>query len=829
MSNLSYAPFEIATTALGKNDTIEPGKAFTLGVTITNTDNHQALDVEVSIDHLPEDLIWTDQPTRLALFPQQSEEVIFQIRAPEVALPRLVTYTLRVTDPNATPDSPQRILDTQQLTLRILPLDRTESSTEDPSFYIEPATSSDSPQKIQPLAGIPMQVWVNNRSDLVDRFRLQCEGLPKGWEVSITYPQDGLGLGLMAAATELSLNPGDRGQISLMIKPPADALAGVYSPTLQLISENKPALKLLHLTYLEVPSTYLLQPSLHSLRGQFRQGSALFELQLLNSGNSPREIDIAVEALEESERYDYVLEKTTVRVLPQSTQRVGLEILPRQQRQRPWYGGGHFSNVRFKLKDRDNHPLSVETLQGNFTWLARPWWQLLLCVLLVLGLVGGTAGLVWWFLLRSPTISTDLILEPSSNRYSAIDDDAAKVDITVPSPELIKTMRLTGFSAEGEMLTEPIEYDFEAVANRSARSALSNETLPHGLKNLCSIQPRKDVLDCAQVHTGATKPGTYTFNLEVVYKHRGKFSMLSESSSNVVIESIPLPVVKANQTSFTEAVAENSEASAVSGIPLSIDLWNPQEFKSISLVGKSNAGDIFTEVPYDIWDPNNGNVLSEELQEKGCGLSADSKQLTCPAFIMPVQQIGTFHIEAMFTPKVVAAVEDLVRVATESITIQPAPMTVARFMVNGQNALTESVIRLPLKDPEETPVKVIWAMAGGATMEVTLLTPAEAKVERSGEREFVMKPGDRRTITIRGTDGAGRQEMRAVEVEAVGPPPVSPEEAAAAMGAAIAAEINNANQSGTAEQQSEGTSTLEVPSSVNPEQASPIELPPVFN
>ncbi|NJN20535.1 MAG: hypothetical protein HC812_04185 [Leptolyngbya sp. RL_3_1] len=153
---------------------------------------------------------------------------------------------------------------------------------------------------------LQFQIQVFNRSERVDRFRLVCLDLPPRW-VQITYPQDTQGLGLVVEGDSLGLNPGEQGLILLTLTPPAEALADIYIPTLQLLAENDPDLALLELIYLRVLPIYQLQSELITLARQVRTQPAQFQLLLTNEGNSPRHVAVAARDLEEPDLCTYTL------------------------------------------------------------------------------------------------------------------------------------------------------------------------------------------------------------------------------------------------------------------------------------------------------------------------------------------------------------------------------------------------------------------------------------------------------------------------------------------------------------------------------------------
>lgn len=830
----TYSQLTVTTTSANQHDAIEPGKSLTLGITLANKSTESALDVDVTLDGLPSDITVTTQPVhpRLALLPDQHGNITFQLHAAPMALPRTVPYILVVSDPN----QGGKVIEKIQHHLQILPVDRTEQPTETPTFRIEPASSSTSPQQIQPHSGLPIQVWVDNRSELVDRFRLQCEGLPKGWEVTITYPQDALGLGLMVAATNLGLNPGDSGQILLMITPPPHAEAGIYAPTLRLISENHPKLSLLQLLYLEIPATYLLQPTLHSLRSQFQKDSALFELQLANNGNSPREISVALESLDESDRYEYHLQTDQVKILPQTTQRIELEVTPNHQWRRPLYGGGHFSNFRLKLQDLDNNPLNPEMLQGNFTWQARPWWQLLLGVLIALGLIGGSAALIWYFLLRPPAPPKVLLFEPTETSYSEANDEFAEVNFQIERPDQVKTIRLTGYDPDGKILSAPIVYDLQGDA---ALGEFSSDSLPHELKPLCNIQPQENLLTCNRVHTGASVPNTYMFELVVQYARKNQILTVAQQSKPVTIAPIPIPAIaefRAKHALYLEEGNPAEEAIPKEGVELAFDIINPQQVDELKLTSKTADGKIIAEEVYPIWTSASRDTLDPRFEKKdptledkqACKLSDNRQSITCNNFFTALHpQVGTFEISADLVLSPSITVEESLQVVTEPITIHHTPVSIDSFMVNGENAKPKYVIPLdPNKPTSQTlpGVNLAWAVSGGDSMKVELLLPNPQVVEREGSIFFPITPDETRTITLQVTDGAGEVTSRTVEIQAVNPNPTDPKEVAAAAAAAAVEAMQEADQPAPS-----GEVPFGAPSTTAPGAVSPGEQPPQFN
>ncbi|MCG8367864.1 MAG: hypothetical protein MJA27_31595, partial [Pseudanabaenales cyanobacterium] len=449
-------PLSVIMTSSGM-DVALPGSLFELGVTVRNVGDRSAIIYVFIEERTPVLRQWCrSMQQRLALAPDKSGEVVFQIEIPTAALPEIVEYDLVVDGSDSYQDFPPSRYDHYQL--KVLPAERVVDGPEEPTFYLAPTSNSRQPLVIQPGVSQPLQVWVDNRTERVDRFRLRCAGLPDDWRIDITYPRDTQGLGLIVEADSLGLNPGDRGQILVGLIPPANALAGIYVSTLRLIADNQPEMNLLDLVYLQVNPTYQLQPLLQVLRNKVRTQPALFEIQLKNLGNAPREIRLSVENLEDPGSCIYTLNPSQITIEPQTTKPVLLTGAPQKWWQRPFYGDSRSFNFRVLVADSEHHPLAVKSLSGNLLWLPRSWWQLLLLILSVLGLLGALGWLIWRLFIKPPILPQLLSFEAEDSRYAEANREFARVSWDINKAHRVEKLTLIGLSPEGEILSSPLTY-----------------------------------------------------------------------------------------------------------------------------------------------------------------------------------------------------------------------------------------------------------------------------------------------------------------------------------------------------------------------------------
>jgi len=421
---------------------VTPGSKHYVGVTITSRGDQDAV-VKVRLES-PSVLLseWCTQPEQwLALTRTHSGELTFCIDVPGDAFPQWLDYEVVVRPQGTYADY---YLPPTQHRLQILAPEATET-TQDPTFSLSPITAPDRPVIVQPGIPVPVEVVVENRSERVDRFRLECTGLPDDWRAQIEYPRDYGGLGLVQIDDSVGVNPGDRGSIRILLQPPPLPLAGSYLPTFRLASENNPAIGLLGLVYLRVEPVYRLQSQLQTLQDQVRDRPAQFNLQFVNLGNTARQVQVNLTDLAQPGSCLYDLTADPITVAPQTTAQVPLEGKPQRWWTRPWFGMGKSYPFRLDFTDpRDRQPITPETIQGYLTWTPRPWWQLLLVVLAGLGFIGALAFLIWWNFFRPPTPPKVLEFAAEDSRYAEANGDMARLRWQIERPEQIQTLKLTG-------------------------------------------------------------------------------------------------------------------------------------------------------------------------------------------------------------------------------------------------------------------------------------------------------------------------------------------------------------------------------------------------
>lgn len=803
---------------------VAPGETLELFVTVTNEGDCSAL-IDIKIDETSEPLHgWCLSPCeRLALGRGQSGEVIFLIQIPLDALPGTYNYLLLV---DAQEHYPEDTPIQHQSRFRVLPFVQEAVTVNDPTFTLLPVTSSTNPNSLPPGGSFPVQVIVHNRSDRVDRFRLTCPDIDPKW-FTVIYPEGLPELGVVRVTDALELNPGDKGQIQLILTPPLDAVAAVYSPTIRLYSLDKPDLVLLEPVYFQIEPLHLLNVELVTLVGKVRNLTGLFEIQLYNGGNCPREITLEAKSVDGDDLCTYTLTPKRVRLLPKSYGVATLQVEPTSKWwKRPFYG--RVFNFIVEIKDTQQLPLPNHRYQGTLIWEGRPWWHFLLAILGIVGVVAALIILIWWLFFRPKPLPQIVDFSPASNGYSEAEGDMVRLNWKIANPKRLQSLKLEGLSPDGMVITSPIVYDF-------------SKGLPSELKSFCIQQV---VLICKNVPTDARKSGSYIFQLTLVPLGKKGIASQTLKTSTVRIEPFPLPKIlefasplpvyqeavseiippTTNQTAKTTATAKQTPNQTLSQsltqnltsnqninqiktpnetktptptptpnkilnptptltqnptptptktpnqviknerILLNWKISHPEEIKTLKLIGRDPEGVV--NVPEISFDFSRG---IPQVLWKFCQLTQEG--IVCRNLPTNATKAGTYIFELTILNKH-GDTEILETKKTDPIKIEaiPIPIEIIEFKINGVNPLPK--VRIPIDPNKPIGLLISWKVKGNKDTKVEILpTPGTVPIDGTILYPLSQEAGSE-TITIQVTNKAGEQKSRSVSIETFIPPPL---------------------------------------------------------
>ena len=740
---------------------VQAGSRFEISVTVSNKGAESAL-IDVFIDDLSPQLTqWCEAPRqRLALSPESMGEIFFQFQVPITAIPSIYNYMIVVDAPEHYPeDTPIR----HQAQLQVLPAIETVVKVSDPTFTLLPPTSSRSPAPIPPGGILQVSVNVHNRSDRVDRFRLSCLDFDESW-FSVRYPEGLQTVGLIIPNMGLNLNPGEKGEITLLLNPPLSAIAGLYYPTIQLYSANNPDLALLDVVYLEILPTYQLLTELMTVVGRVRRKGGIFEVKFTNLGNTSREIICRTIAADEDKSCTYAISAERLRLIPGEQVQTQVTVTPAKWWHRPLFGSGRLINFRIELEDQQQLPLPYNSLPGTLVWEPRPWWQFLLVLLLGLGTLAAIAFLIWW-LLRPPAPPTIRQFNSPDTTYKQANNDFIRLSWEISNPRTLRTLSLTGLFADGTTAIPPIVYQF-------------NGKIPNELQQFCQMGT---VLTCANVPTDARKPGSYNFELQAFSRRNADRAADVVKTNTIQITPIPpLPQPEIVEFFSTKSIYQQV-ADASSDIPYIVPCTNTgridartslepiclnwkvnnlDQIQELGLIGRSSEGIVTTPLKrYDF-----SKDIPSELTPK---CTQANNQLNCSNVLVQSPGSGNYIFELQVISKTEPE-QPISSQKTDVIQVQFLPSRILQFQVNNQERTKYPILLNPQQSSQS--INLSWQVEGSPNMKVELL-PVPGNVTPTGAIAYPIsqQPGNE-TITLQVTNPAGEIISRSVIIETLLPP-----------------------------------------------------------
>jgi hypothetical protein len=454
----------------------------------------------------------------------------------------------------------------------------------------------------------------------------------------------------------------------------------------------------------------------------------------------------------------------------------------------------------------DSPPVTVGKRRG---------WPLLVAILAGLGLVG---GLLLWLLLRPPGNPQIVEFYPEQSEYAAADQTGVEVGWQVSHADQIAALKLTGYDPRGKVVSGPITYNL-------------SEDLPPELQPFCSEVAR--VLNCRNVPIEVQQPGEYVFELAILPRSPLTQEAQSQTSSLVTIQGTPLPAVSElapDQVIYSERGATPAAAGAnfappvtETGVTLSWEVLSPTGLQDLLLVVRQEDGTVLGGRRYSFRTPPGAAVptLPEEL-EPHCRLGVT---LLCQNVPTGIGEVGRYVFELTPVPLGQPGAAPT-PTRTEIVQIEPRPVRIADFRINGREAQPRYVI--PVEPGQPVPgLTLSWAIEGGETARAVLL-PSPGTVPLQGSLSLPINPAGETTLALQVTNGAGEPITRSVTIATYDPTPGEGAAAAAAQQAAqaaqAAAQAAQAVQGGSRSPAASPTPSL--PAATDSERLSPAEAPP---
>jgi hypothetical protein len=616
MSNPLFNPLSVIINPPGIQYGM-PGDIVSIyAVVINEGDKSAVIDLFFTFDETFQKISgWSASPkASLAVAPKESsDEVTFDFEIPVDALAGTYDYTFVVDSPEHYPQDTPISFPGQ---LKVLLKEQTVIRAFDPTFSLIPATNPNKPITYRLDQPLQVVVKVENRSNRVDRFRLNCPDLDDDW-FKISYPASGLeGVGLFDVSA-LELNPNTEGEISLEICFPINTLAGSYSPTIRLLSENNPDLILLDLIYINLSTNYQVSVELNTILGKVSHKDGVYELVVNNQGNLIRELFLTAKTRDEEEICTYKFNPRELKLLPSITEKVSLLVKPGSWWRQPLFGQPLPINFEVNITDKQSYPLANASPQATLLWKARPWWQFLLLILLGLGLFASATYLIWRLLNPDP-----LRIDFSTESPTIIEGGEVNLKLKVDNYKRLKNLIVTIVQPPGN---KPVlEYD-----NKSINELISNN-------KTCKIISQEQ-LECTRIPTRIKDVGKYVLKLEV-----SQLQNLSFFNPRVQTPITQTAQVEVTQKPISEVVEfKTNQRQYQKGDRVSL-IWKMKRPELVSDIKIDTMSDSDVQVSSKILPFKDGNIADPQYQ-KACIVSKEDKLLlNCKIDDLIANQVGNF-------------------------------------------------------------------------------------------------------------------------------------------------------------------------------------------
>ena len=501
-----------------------------------------------------------------------------------------------------------------------------------PKFSIvEPVMTRQQPYPIVPGESVTVAIRVENRSGIVDRFRLECDLDPTWYRV---VGSEG--------GPVLLLNPNINhiGELSLVLTPPKTALAGLYSPTIRLFStvgdrssHRGAQIDILYFEILPQGDPQLsLEPVERHRPGHLPTISALglwrqtrqFRAAIVNQANNRRNPNLEVYPLPNAAldvRLTHTGDNpTTLDLQPWERWEEPIEVRLRRWRP-PLRRKDKTLAFEVALTDPDREQPELQTLQGEVVWRRTPWW---VWWLLLLGVLGAVGWLLWvcYVLPPAPKIETF-----KANRADGEDilQSAVFLNFTVENftvknkgktRENLDSVMLTYLDAAGQRTSN--RFDRQTIAGADPLSANEIQMIPsaeeqseESQKNSfklsqCSLMPDSaDRLNCQFRVENLPPANDYAFELQVFpAPAETQFGIrkrdATQPSDTKLTESVPLLPIPALEIHNLKSRAIANPRNVRKQIVLTWEIHNIQTLDKLNIIQTEAQGqsEIYT-YPYE--------------------------------------------------------------------------------------------------------------------------------------------------------------------------------------------------------------------------------------
>ena len=663
-------PLSINSGILGNSEKILPGAEIEIFASVKNQgDQNAVIDVAIEIvDEQSSPLAQWIAPrrVRLALSPQESQTVLFQVCIPDNAWPYGYQYDLIIDSPDHYPEHTP--LHYPNILKVLSPLLVPEQG-KDPVFFLNPLTTSLEPRLVAPGEIFEVEIMIDNCSYLVDRFHILCTELDSEY-FSVIYPEVRDQYGLIVESDGLELNPGEKRTVSLKIHPPTDVPAGNYFPTIKLKSSNNPNLNLLDVVYIYIPPNYNIETNIEPITNRIKNPnveSGEYYLRIINQGNIERNFTLHTKNLGWGS-LNLTLDKDYINISPGHASDLNLLVKPTGKWwNRPFYGIGRKFRFGVQLEDLQQLPIPNDLLENELTW--EPYSKKirfliigLVSLLAVMG-VSAIAFLLWQYFFKqlpSPKIDS---LSSEKNAYQESKNESVHLSWIIRNSKSIEKIALIQKLSNGSKEIKTYNFTGGRIPSELALKS------PNQKDNYCDYQKRlnEDFLICRNIDTKLKQPGNYEFEIQVFKKNMQAYAA-TQKTDTIKIISAGIAKITEFYTPKNNYIESSSDSIKTSNqIVLNLGVSTPTQIGQLRLVSYVLKGNIWVSGSSQNFTFQNGKFPKELTSY--CRLG---ETLVCQNIPTNISKSG-FYTFRLFIIQKQGQEDSSLAKTTEAIEIKPDP------------------------------------------------------------------------------------------------------------------------------------------------------------
>ncbi|NJK29754.1 MAG: hypothetical protein HC940_06180 [Acaryochloris sp. SU_5_25] len=485
-----------------------------------------------------------------------------------------------------------------------------------------------------------------------------------------------------------------------------------------------------------------------------QDGVGVYQLDITNTSEVEQGLILRPHCLQPRSGCQFQTEPAQITLAPHGTEKVELMVQPQHWWLRPWFGKGKTFRFQVDLQTLEGTLLPQSLAQGTLVWqpYPRPQSFRLLGVLLVTLATGST---LFWRLLFAPQSGLRIAGLQSTQM---INPQTGQKDIhlswTIKNSQKLSKLVLWRQGKGGSRIAKT--YSFKEGIPQTLHRTQPSQTF-----NFCEYDdPQTKTLACKSIETGTADAGQYQFQLQAFSFQDANQPTDVETTASIAFSPDAIPQIvrfvpdglseRTDPPAANPALGSVALAPSSGSIRLNWDIANPSQITELQLmtVDVNNAEAALLQ---------RFRFQGRQLPQKLAQFCTLAFNLTCRHVPTAAQKPGNyfFKLNAVYQ-------EDqksfTLAKTIGPMTLQAEPLRIASFLINGQKAPAQYVIKAG-----QNTLDLAWNVVGGIQPIVAML-PQPGKLPTAGKMQLKLNPQQQGILTLQATDSNGKRVLQTVAI-----------------------------------------------------------------